>query len=213
MQRSIETNGKPRLRALLRCATQADHDAIHGNPMLSRLARAALTRAEYRDLMLRYLGFFQSLDPLLRAASTAMIPSGVDFRYQSRSDIIRTELISLGASRSALQHVAVCRDHAPIEDHASLIGALYVVEGSTLGGRLLSCQVDTILGGGPGGGYWQWCRTHGSDRWRGALRLIDWIDRSDNDAETAVRAARSTFRVLDNWLTSPAVRVPGLINV
>lgn len=81
------------------------------------------------------------------------------------------------------------------ESPSSAAGTLYVIEGSALGGRILSRRLRESLGfdGACGGRYFH---GHGAEtgvRWTSFLAWLSDSLLRDEDAETAARAARCVF--------------------
>lgn len=84
-------------------------------------------------------------------------------------------------------------DADPGEFEAGFLGALYVFEGSTLGGRFLAKQVEAALGLVPGQGsaYFQGHGAATGPMWREVTEQIAAVP--DENAECLIRAAGRTF--------------------
>jgi heme oxygenase len=90
----------------------------------------------------------------------------------------------------------------------SALGALYVIEGSNLGGRIIGRHVAKTLGVVPGNGGSYYCGLSAEDA-RRRWRLLQEVLRLEIDAPgtiwapvTATSAALATFEALENWMRS-----------
>jgi heme oxygenase len=90
-------------------------------------------------------------------------------------------------------------------DRAAAFGALYVVEGSTLGGTIIARQVERSLGFTAGAGC-SYFRSYGAalgPMWKAfGRRLLDLSDPAFDDR--AVASANRTFETMRLWLATEA---------
>jgi heme oxygenase len=65
----------------------------------------------------------------------------------------------------------------PLDNASALAGALYVVEGSILGGSGLDRCARKVLQSDDLAGrrYWQWCRDNASMRWKATQQMINEV--------------------------------------
>lgn len=116
-------------RSALRTATADDHervDAIFGS---FRLEHQAGYRAFLRATAAAYLPVEAALD----AAGAERVVE--DWEERRRADLIRSDLVALG------EDATLMTDPPRLDGEGSLLGAIYVLEGSRLGGALLSRQL------------------------------------------------------------------------
>ena len=159
-----------------------------------------------------YVNVLQVLYPLLagwEAWSAAVAPPSLVelLRERRRSHWLAEDLRALGAAEEMgqggvdWQEVVAprtCRDgtepwvEGPVFE-ASLLGAIYVMEGSTLGGRFIARQVESSLGITPGVGD-VYFRGHGDATGRMWREVSARIEAVPNEySELVVAAARRTF--------------------
>jgi heme oxygenase len=88
-----------------------------------------------------------------------------------------------------------------MKDDASFLGAMYVMEGSTLGGRLIARHVERVLSLSAGRGDAYFC---GHNEQTGALwREFCGVLQArvpDCETDTVIMAAKSMFRVFRSWM-------------
>jgi heme oxygenase len=178
----------------LRSATRAEHQALDGHPAFEALTAGSLGIAGYRRLMVLFHGLYAGLDGPLAAASRRFLPA--TFNYAPRRDIIALDLRSLGVADAEPAPAP-----EPFATASALCGALYVVEGSLLGGAMLQRSTQALLAdhGGRGDGYWRWCRDAGGPRWSATCALIEANAASPPARDEMVDAARRTFRLFSHW--------------
>ena len=83
---------------------------------------------------------------------------------------------------------------------AALLGAMYVVEGSTLGGQYIARHVEAVLGLAPGQGdaYFRGHREKTGSLWREILAEIAAVP--DEEASEVIETARRVFGVFGRCL-------------
>ncbi|MEM9356420.1 MAG: biliverdin-producing heme oxygenase [Pseudomonadota bacterium] len=200
------------LRSFLKRSTEEAHNSVHEIPLFKRFANAELSRTEYQQMMERYFQYFQGLDPAIVTAAQAYIPNHIDYVYTPRADLMRADLSELGLSDCAVAALSPCQQQPDIGDIASLVGVVYVIEGSVIGGRQLSHAAEKILAAGAGDAYWRWCRHSGLSCWKKALEVIDLADDGEACRNSAVKAARETFYSFASWFSHEERQLPKLVN-
>ena len=170
---------RPTARQALRVATARDHDRVDtafGGFVLS-------DRARYVDFLLAQSEAFLPVEAAIdRAPPLAMLDDWADRR---RSALLRDDLSDLGAAPRPVD---------PLPDLASpeeVLGAIYVLEGSRLGGRMLERSVPAELPR-------RFLGASSPVAWR---RLIEVLDRalvSDEQRDAAIAAARRVFTLFED---------------
>jgi heme oxygenase (biliverdin-IX-beta and delta-forming) len=145
------------------------------------------------------------------------LPPGYDPKL--RSELLEhdlstiAELTGIKPSGSVLTGCAVDDLHQTsevdldfIQNESTAIGALYVIEGSSLGGQILSRQLETNLSLTPtrGGAYFAGYGTATAQRWKSFCR---WANQRLTDlagTECAAEAAQKTFNCFGRAVTGLA---------
>lgn len=154
----------------LRQATRDDHDAVD-----AAFGRFALdTREGYRDFLTAHARILPLAERLIR-------PGTLVDDWQGRTDALLVDLATLGGE--APEELAF----ALPEGEAARWGALYVMEGSRLGGAVLAKQV----GEGMPAAYLG--SRHGQGGWRALLERLDAADAGPEWREQAVVGAKALF--------------------
>lgn len=121
------------LRHALRCATADVHARLHLHTGLSAVAAGQIDIDDYRRLLLRLYGFYL---PFEYAAGLEPVRSGW----------LASDLTALATPEWRLAASAVCASMPRLDSPQAVLGAMYVVEGSALGGRGLARQLNDLLG-------------------------------------------------------------------
>jgi heme oxygenase len=187
----------------LRAGTRDAHARIETVPMLARLLSADLTEREYISILQHLHAFHTHLEPVV-AAELAAMPAAAAMQDGSRPRALAADLAWFAAPAITPPPLP------PLEGAAAALGALYVIEGSGLGGRVIARHlVDSLhVSSGAGGSFF--CRLDADAaraRWQ---RLSDVLDPPDADQPNAdqprldkqavVAGALGAFRCLDHWL-------------
>lgn len=179
-------------RDALRTATEAAHLRLHALPAFQALAEGRLSRAGYAALLQRKLGFHAALEARLSEAPS-LVPFGVDLAARQRSHLLRADLAVLGVE------VAASRASVPpFATAAAALGALYVAEGSTLGGRHLARALDAILPPGLDGR--RFLLGHGErhgEMWRACCAAIERCGATPECRAAMVQGALDTFAAFE----------------
>ncbi len=151
-----------------------------------------------------YAAFLQGHAAALPALEHALEAGGVedvlpDWPLRRRTDALRGDLAALGAAPPA----AV--DIGQLEGRAEMVGVLYVLEGSRLGGAVLRRRLMAVQPAAPAAYL-----SHGTGLplWRS---FLDWLSAdplAGADAAAALTAAREAFRAFEAGFQAAVHRGP-----
>lgn len=180
--------------ARLKAETRADHDAIEA---ALNLAGGSLTRDRYRRVLRRFHGFYRPLEAGIWALG-GWTARGLDPPERAKTPLLEADLRALGEGDPG--RLPVCTDLPPHGTAAQAFGCLYVLEGATLGGQVISRHVREALGVTPeaGGRFFHGYGDRTGAMWQ-AFRaaLVAFAARETEDE--IVAAAAATFRTLHRW--------------
>lgn len=161
-------------RFALRSATADDHERL--DALFSRFDLTS--RSGYGDFLLAQAGGFFSVEDALERAGVVDFVS--DWPVRRRSDLLAADLSALGLA------IPSPSTGPAFSKEAAVLGGLYVLEGSRLGGAMLVRSVPDDLpksflsGGNPAA-------------WRAFVQLLDQRLSSEPEAAAAARAAADVF--------------------
>jgi heme oxygenase (biliverdin-IX-beta and delta-forming) len=92
---------------------------------------------DYRSLLIKFYSFYQSFEPQIEEA---IFSQKIDFDYSERlkTPKLSADLHSLGMNEQEISEIPETLDLPVLDSAEKLFGALYVIEGSTLGGQIIS---------------------------------------------------------------------------
>lgn len=181
----------------LRSETRADHEAVEASFPLMRLG---LGRSEYVSCLQRLYSLVTTWEQAAggwgkRESRPDWLSLLVEKRRRSsmlRRDLWHFQVWTLDGGRPSIPEM---------QSTASLLGAMYVMEGSTLGGQLIGRHVDQVLGlvGGKGSAYFHGHGELTGSMWKEFCGVLETeIPEADGDA--AVASAKAMFHVFGAWM-------------
>jgi heme oxygenase len=169
----------------LRHGTRTEHERLEAR---LDLLSPSLTRSRYLAVLERFLGVVAPLEARLDGA-----PVPVD-DWPSRR---KAHLLADDLGRDAVE---VCDDLPDVTTPDLALGCLYVLEGSTLGGREVAAAVEYRLGADVPTSYF---RSYGPEvpaRWSSFRGAVAARAEAGGDVGAMVDGARRTFEVFERWL-------------
>lgn len=176
---------------------------IETRPAHDRIERAVdiesriTSQDAYRALLARLYGFHAAWEPLAEAA----LGDPAFFRARRKTGLLVRDLTALGLGEDDVARLPLCEGLRPMPGPAAALGAMYVVEGSTLGGALIARLVERRLGLLPETGC-AYFRSYGRSTaamWRSfGARLLSASSPATDDA--VVASACLTFEAMESWL-------------
>ncbi len=183
----MATLGPAGARANLRLATEDIHERLHEAEAFRLIGESALSMHDYGRLLGSILRFHGSVQPALAAhPETAPLGGGTD-----RLEHLRSDMRHIGAAAPP-----PCVDGLTL-DPDEVVGCLYVVQGSTLGGRVIYRQLDYLFEGVEGRSFFL-----GSDdeplKWKKVRALLE--EQPPERKEALRRGAVKTFGFFEQCL-------------
>jgi len=188
------------LREALRSQTNDVHQQLHKHGAFEALFDGAIALPQYAALIQRFYGYYDALDHAIAGALDK--PLGV-FVYADRDDLLAQDLADLGFDAAEIAENPWCEALYDIVTPASLAGALYVIEGATLGAVQIDRAAQKLLSADhtKGRGFWAWSRTEGKNRWRALRQLLSHLDAEHAAHAPQIQGANATFQALADWLS------------
>ncbi len=182
----------------LRVETQDVHSHLEAE---LTLLDGDLERDRYVALMQRFYGFHVVLEPRLDAwHENADL---IDWPPRRKVGLLQGDLGTLGVDPATVAELPRCPNVPVVTSTAEALGVLYVVEGATLGGRIIAAHLrDSDV---PASAL-SFFTSYGADvgrRWHHWRQVTtDWVGDDGARADAVVAAAVGSFDVLAGWLTS-----------
>ncbi len=159
----------------------------------------------YQRLLQAYYGFYGPMEAALY--DSGLIPDGFDTVMRVKTPTLLNDLRALQLTEGAIHALPRCTEIPTLDSPAACLGALYVLEGATLGGQVLRREMALRLdvNADNGGAFLDVYGAETGRRWKD---FLDYLGRQPLDPgakQRAVEAARSTFSCFEQWLDSQEV--------
>jgi heme oxygenase len=162
----------------------------------------------YRDLLARFHGFHASWEPRMIAALGTVFES-----KRRKLELLQHDLRALGLQDDDIHRLPACPHLPALRTRSQAFGSMYVLEGATLGGRIIASAVQQRLGLSAAHGC-RYFHGYGAETdlmWR-TFRVLVLAQSTDDDGAEMIASARATFDCLRSWLADvtppPAIREP-----
>ena len=187
-------------RDRLRAATHDVHMRLHRHKSFMDLAEGTIELMSYTSLLARLYGFHLPLEQALVQASSSL-GIEIDMDSRRRAHRLRHDLQAMEITETQIEALPRIVTLPPLTTCGRLVGALYVREGSTLGGRVLARQLDRFVGSGSMHGRLFLAGGPGEPRlWQRCCALVEQIA-ADGHLDGMIASAINTFVALETWLT------------
>ena len=178
------------MRWRLREATNEAHERLHGHDGFAAAASGAIAPADYADLLARLYGFHRAFELEAHAAG------GSGLAGRGRADMLAADLAAFGVDARALP---LCGDLRIGGGAEAWLGALYVVEGSALGGAAIARALAAAYGEGERRFFLGYGERQGV-MWRELTARLETLVRDEAAADAALASAVATFGRFAEWM-------------
>jgi heme oxygenase len=157
----------------------------------------ALSRDRYCRVIRAFLGFYAPVENGLARVALAAPPVG--FSLVARAPLLRRDVIALGATTDEVRTLPICACLPRLQFPEDLAGCLYVLEGASLGGQVISRALARHLGIDQrnGAAFFAGDADRTFARWK---RVLAWLNAFDDSVDAVATTACETFSTLERWL-------------
>ena len=151
-------------------------------------------------MLAAFLGYIEPWEALVRLQ---LEPVAADLGDRRKVHLLRQDLDDLGLTPSEVELIPRCERLPAIDSLAAAIGSMYVLEGSTLGGQILSRHTARLpgLSDGRGGAYFRSYGSEVGEKWREFGRVAELAVPPALHA-AAVESALETFETFAGWVSA-----------
>lgn len=182
----------------LKLATSQRHAALERQlPLLD----PHLSRPVYLQCARRFFGYYAPLEVKLLE-----LPwwDSIGFHYVPRykTPYLEQDLLAMGDTDEMLARLPRCENLPDTKTLAHLLGCLYVLEGATLGGQIITKHLQTNLGVTPnnGGAFFNGYGAHTGPNWLTFGKMLMVQAEGTGNGDDIIDSANETFATLDQWL-------------
>ena len=189
------------MRWRLRAATATTHERMHAHAGFEAAAAGTIEVSDYRRLLVRLYGFHRPFEDIARSAAD-VFRIDLDLSARARSPLLLADLQTIGFDPSAAATLPLWRPSVRLVSKGSLLGALYVLEGSTLGGVQIARALKDRVGNGLGKAllFFVGRGERQGAMWRELVEELESLREDDEEAMKAEDAAVTTFKAFEDWM-------------
>lgn len=187
----------------LKSETAHYHRQVEQNPYAKAIMDKTVTMDQYRAYLEKFYGFLKPLED-----QAVELPfwktTGLDMGVRGKADLLERDLKNLGMSQEQMKKIPRCTALPDISTPARLFGYLYVIEGSTNGGQMITKRLSQFLPIDADHGL-QYFNAYGTEtrtRWSEFMQLLQESIHTSEDHDLIVYTASETFRLLDQWINA-----------
>lgn len=179
----------------LKIETRPHHDRIES------VVGLAWTAEEYRKQLEYFYGFLQPWEQRIHAVQRLLpdFPARL-LEPRRKVPLLEHDLLFWGGAIEAIKSLPKCTNLPSLRSLPELLGSLYVFEGATLGGQVISRHLEQTLGLSNGEGY-RFFRGYGPETARMWKHFGACLEASSSPAEeeAIIQSACETFEKLHDW--------------
>lgn len=154
------------------------------------------SKQEYIKLLQIFYTYFGALEEKINRFISPDLLADYDERRKAQS--LRADITALDGP---VPQLAPENDTPAITDSLQAFGALYVIEGSTLGGQIISKMMARQLNINDSKGL-SFFNSYGDQtetKWAAFKDVLNHQAKTDDDAERVIEAADATFLKFNSW--------------
>lgn len=187
----------------LRQETAESHQKLEDNELSKAILLPSVSVQDYQAYLAALFGVTIACEDQIFPAIARHI-TDLGERYKSR--MIIDDLIATGFSEEQIDALPVYRFE--FSSAAEAMGIMYVLEGSTLGGRVLYKHIHEVLGLTPenGASYFWGYGTQTGNLWKTFISSLTQFVDTEGSRDEVIGSAKKTFAIIDNWLGQDLTR-------
>ena len=192
---------KPVILQRLKEETNELHHKLQDNSSFQGVGSPPISREQYTNLLKKFFGFYSAVEEKFTEVKE-LDSAQFDFDKRKKTSLIEKDLRNLGISEAEIKTLSICNELPELNTFGKALGCLYVLEGSTLGGQILSRNLATVgLGKDNGANFINCYGNEVGAMWKSFGEFLVTNSSKDNQEEI-IKAAKETFSTLDKWLSS-----------
>lgn len=174
----------------LKEATKEQHDALEN---VVDVMNRMFTRDDYKELLTKFYSFYVAIEPKLPVDELRSHGFNVDERR--KLPLLERDLDTLGILESVRESNGTQASVPELDTVAKAFGSIYVMEGATLGGQVITRHLAQHLGLTPesGGSFFNSYGKMVGPMWKQFGEAITAFAEKANADDEIVETARQTF--------------------
>lgn len=172
------------LAAQIKEVTKNAHQQVEKKVVLS--IKSIKSEEDYVDLLKRFYAYFSKVEAAVQPyISPQLLP---DLASRRNASYIKADIVELGSSLKELPSATI----PEITNSSQAMGALYVLEGSIMGGPYI-IQMLRKLGINKGFSFFSGYGDEATQKWQSFISALNSVAKTEEDSHQAINSATKTF--------------------
>jgi heme oxygenase (biliverdin-IX-beta and delta-forming) len=183
----------------LRSSTQESHKKLESLPLSAAIVSEKLSISDYSLYLQRMSDIIHQTEEVVFPKLQDIIP---DLEERKKLPLLSSDFNTLNVSKTAFKKPFHLGNHSV----AFALGIMYVVEGSTLGGRFIMRNVGSALGFDENNGacYFAGYGNKSGNYWKNFLAALTQYEQENNCADEILAGADFAFTEIYTHLSNPS---------
>jgi heme oxygenase len=186
----------------IREKTKEYHDQFTG--WARDILSGTITLEEYKKVLKIMYGFHYPHEQRLLAFDLwDGADQKLDLKTRIKTDLLIEDLKAIGATEEEIENIEICTDFPPAENLGQILGSMYVIEGATIGGQIMSKKLTELFDLKESGALF--FNSYG-DRIMPMFKVfcdvLNTTGAEKDIEETIVTSSVETYYAFNNWLSN-----------
>ncbi len=163
----------------------------------------------YRSFLEDFLRFFRPVEAVLSALDLKKL--GIDYQSRRKLSWIEADLKDLGHTDESLENLPKFEGAPRIADPVSALGAMYVMEGSSLGRQVMLGKLGSRLNISPdwAGHFFSGYGKQTGAMWHSFVNVLNEVGKASDAARRIEASALASFAAFEKCLAETRLRSDG----
>ncbi|MEO6685436.1 MAG: biliverdin-producing heme oxygenase [Dyadobacter sp.] len=186
----------------LRGQTSESHVNLEENQFSKAILNTTVIMSDYQRYIAKMYGVSKACENDIFPIISTVLP---DVAERYKSQMILNDLLKTGFSKDREVILPVYKFN--ISSEAEALGAMYVLEGSTLGGKVLYKHISQVLGltEQTGASYFYGYGQQTGLLWKSFITTLTNYAVEENCEQEVISSAVATFNVIGHWLNETEI--------
>lgn len=186
------------IMAKLKEATREQHENLENTV---DVMGEVFSLENYKKLLTKFYRFYAAIEP--KVAENDLQSAGFDFEARRKTPLLEKDLAALGILETVRSEVPLWDGLPDVSNLAKAFGSIYVMEGATLGGQVITRHLEKDFGltAENGAAFFNSYGASVGPMWRSFKETLTAFAEKNGDDQTIVGTARETFDSFSNCYT------------
>ncbi|TAE23438.1 MAG: hypothetical protein EAZ92_14535 [Candidatus Kapaibacterium sp.] len=197
---------RPRILTEIKAQTRPQHDSIEQNRFTKGMMDGSMTLLDYKLYLQKFYSVHKAVEQAFEQFSWQEYR--LNLQERSKLHLIAADLQTLGMSAAEIENLPAMQPVPQFHSIAEAFGAMYVLEGSTLGGQIQARQLERVLASAGADApqaiaYFSSYGARVGAMWKDFCVALTIAANNDEAVEQRIiEAAQRTFAAIEAWLVA-----------